>query len=263
MAYMDVPPAGQPNGRTVVLLHGMNFYGEYWSATIDVLRRQGFRVVVPDQVGFGRSSKVVIPYNFSDMAANTRRLLQSLGIARASIVGHSMGGMLAARFGLLYPDVAERLVLYNQIGLTDVRLTRPPTPVDDTYRALLGISYDTVHQGLARYFPNGMPAGFDRYAKIQYGWSLSGNWPTAAMVRALAQAMVYNDPVVYDWAHIKVKTMELGGDQDGPDFAKRAKFICDTIPDCRLELLPGLGHVPHAEAPDRFHAALLKFLTAD
>jgi pimeloyl-ACP methyl ester carboxylesterase len=260
MAYMDVPAAAPANGRTVVLLHGMNFFGEYWSATIEVLRREGFRVVVPDQVGFGRSTKAVIPYNFSDMAANTRRLLETVGVAKAAIVGHSMGGMLAARFGMLYPDVTERLVLYNQIGLGDQRLMRPPTPVDTTYKNLLNQTYDSVYQNLARYFPTGMKPAYERYVKIQYGWSLSGGWPAAAMVRALAQSMVYNDPVVYDWQHIKVRTLELGGDKDGPDFAERAKYICDTIPNCELALLPGLGHVPHFEAPERFHAALLKFL---
>ena len=56
-------------------------------------------------------------------------------------------------------------------------------------------------------------------------------------MRALAQAMVYNDPVVYDWQHLKPRTLELGGDKDGPDFAERAKYICDTIPNCQLELL--------------------------
>src|SRR5713101_1327460 len=95
MAYMDVPPAGQPNGRTVVLFHGMNFAGFYWGGPIDALRKEGFRVVVPDQIGFGRSSKPIIPYNFHDMARNTRLLLQHLKIEKASIVGHSMGGMLA------------------------------------------------------------------------------------------------------------------------------------------------------------------------
>src|SRR5438093_2748570 len=104
MAYMDVPPAGAANGRAVVLLHGMNFYGEYWSSTIEVLRTEGFRVVVPDQVGFGRSSKVIIPYTLSDMAASRRKLLDVLRVPKAAIVGHSMGGMVAARFALLYPD---------------------------------------------------------------------------------------------------------------------------------------------------------------
>src|SRR5438067_710373 len=242
MAYMDVPPAGQPNGRTVVLLHGMNFYGEYWSGTIEVLRKEGFRVVVPDQVGFGRSTKPIMPYTLSDMALNTRKLLESLGVQKAMIVGHSMGGMVATRFGLLYPDMTEKLVLYNQIGLTDARLERPPASVDATYKNLLNQSYDAVYQGLARYFPGGMKPEYERYVKIQYGWSLSGNWPQAAMVRALAQQMVYEDPVVYDWAHIKVPTMELGGEKDGatPNFAELAKRVCTTIPNCQLVLLPGL-----------------------
>ena len=116
MAYMDVPPSGAPNGRTVVLFHGMNFGGFYFAGVIEVLRKEGFRVVVPDQIGFGRSSKPIIPYNFHDMAANSRKLLQTLGIAQAAIVGHSMGGMLAARFSASYPDMTERTVIYNPIG---------------------------------------------------------------------------------------------------------------------------------------------------
>jgi len=111
MAYMDVPAAGQPNGRTVVLFHGMNFGGFYFGGPIEALRNAGYRVVVPDQIGFGRSSKPVLPYNFHDMALNSRTLLQSLGIARAAIVGHSMGGMLASRFAASYPDMTERAVL--------------------------------------------------------------------------------------------------------------------------------------------------------
>ena len=96
-----------------------------------------------------------------------------------------MGGMVATRFALLYPDATERLVLYNQIGLTDARLQRPPAPVDEVYRQLLTESYDTVYRGIARYFPREIPTIAERYIERQYGWTLSGNWPQAAMVRAL------------------------------------------------------------------------------
>ncbi len=260
LVYMDVAPASAANGRTVVLLHGMNFYGEYWSATIDVLRREGFRVVVPDQVGFGRSSKPVMPYALSEMAANTRQLLRTLGIERAAIIGHSMGGMVATRFALLYPEATERLVLYNQIGLTDARLQRPPTSVDDMYKQLLNQSYDAVYRGIARYFVNGVPKEAEKYIARQYGWTLSGNWPEAARVRALVQYMVYEDPVVYDWAHIKANTLEIGGDKDGPDFPELAKRVASTIPHCQLVLIPNIGHVPHFEAPEIFHRELIKFL---
>src|ERR1022692_2128143 len=64
LAYMDIPPArgSTANGRVVVLLHGMNFGGFYFGGPIEALRQAGFRVVVPDQIGFGRSSKPIIPY---------------------------------------------------------------------------------------------------------------------------------------------------------------------------------------------------------
>ena len=61
IAFMDVAPVGTPNGHTVVLLHGNNFAGFYFGRVIDALRAKGFRVVVPDQIGYGRSSKPIIP----------------------------------------------------------------------------------------------------------------------------------------------------------------------------------------------------------
>ena len=95
MAYMDVPPSGQPNGRTVVLFHGMNFGGFYFAGPIEALRKEGFRVVVPDQIGFGRSSKPIIPYNFHDMALNSRRLLAVArhreGVDRRPLDGRDAG----------------------------------------------------------------------------------------------------------------------------------------------------------------------------
>jgi pimeloyl-ACP methyl ester carboxylesterase len=243
----------------------MNFFGEYWKATIAVLRKEGFRVVVPDQIGFGRSSKPIIPYNFHDMALNTRRLLQHLGLARVAIVGHSMGGMLTARFAASYPDMTERAVIYNPIGLSDPRFSGPWRGIDEAYKAMLGRTYQQTYQGIRRYFPTPgtWKPEYERYVRIHYAWTLGGDWPRFAMVRALVQQLPYLDPVVYDWPHIKVKTLVLGGEKDTPDFPARAKHIADTIPGAELVLLPNLGHVPHFEAPDVFHAALLKFLKAE
>src|SRR5258708_12814827 len=64
MAYMDVPPAGQPNGRTVVLLHGMTFRGFYFSGPIKALRKEGFRHAAPAHIRSRRSSTPTIPYHF-------------------------------------------------------------------------------------------------------------------------------------------------------------------------------------------------------
>jgi len=266
MAYMDVPPLGQPNGRTVALFHGMNFGGFYFAGPIEVLRKEGFRVVAPDQIGFGRSSKAIIPYNFHDMALNSRRLLESLGIAKVSIVGHSMGGMLAARFAASFPDITERTVIYDPIGLTDIRYERPWRSADEAYKATMAQTNDQRWQGfyanIRRYFPapGAWKPEYEKYARILYAPTLSGDWPRLAMVRSIYQQMLYLDPVVYDWAKIKVKTLVIGGEKDGTDFPKLAKHIADTIPGGELVILPNLGHVPHLEAPDLFYPPLMKFL---
>src|SRR6478735_9260955 len=65
IAYMDVPPKAAANGHSVLLLHGNNFGGFYFKALIDGLTNAGFRVLVPDQIGYGRSSKPIAPYNFN------------------------------------------------------------------------------------------------------------------------------------------------------------------------------------------------------
>ena len=269
MAYMDISPAGTPNGRTVVLLHGMNFGGFYFSGPIEALRTEGFRVVVPDQIGFGRSSKPIIPYNFHDMALNTRKLLQSLGVAQAAIVGHSMGGMLAARFAASYPDLTERLVIYNPIGLTDLRYQTAWRSADDAYKATMAQSHDQTYQGfyatIRRYFPSpgAWKPEYERYVRILYAPTLGGDWPRLAMVRAIYQQITYLDPVVYDWPKIRAKTLVLGGDKDGADFPARAKHIADTIPAAELVLIPNAGHVPHIEVPEIFNRELLKFLKTE
>ncbi len=269
MAYMDVPPAGRPNGRTVVLFHGMNFGGFYFEGPINLLRNEGFRVVVPDEIGFGRSSKPIIPYNFHDMAANVRHLLQTLGVQKAAIVGHSGGGMLAARFAASYPDMTERVVIYNPIGLTDVRYQAPWPRADESYKRTMAATHDQLYQQFSatihRYFhtPGAWKPEYEKYVRILYAPTLSADWPRYAMVRAILGQITYLDPVVYDWPKIKVKALVLGGAEDTPDFPERAKHIADSIPGAELVLLPGLGHVPHIQAPEVFNAALLKFLNED
>jgi len=265
LAYMDIPPAGAANGRVVVLLHGMNFGGFYFGGPIEALRQAGFRVVVPDQIGFGRSSKPIIPYNFHDMAANTHKLLQARGIAQAAIVGHSMGGMLAARFAASYPGVAERAVLCDPIGLTDVRWRGPWPSADEAYKATMAQSPDQLYRGflqtIQRYFPGAWKPEYERYVRILYAPTLSADWPRLAMVRAIYRQITYLDPVVYDWAHIQARTLVIGGEKDGENFPQLAKHIAETIPHAELVLIPNVGHVPHIQVPEVFNRALLKFLS--
>jgi pimeloyl-ACP methyl ester carboxylesterase len=259
MVYMDVKPV-TPNGRTVVLLHGFNFSGEAWAGTIDALAREGYRVIVPDQIGFGRSSKPYIPYTFNDMALNTHKLLQQLGVERAAIVGHSMGGMLASRFAMLYPTVTSHVVMVNQIGLADARPGRAPRYLDEAYQnAPPARTYEQIRQGITRYFVEWKPA-YEKYVRMHWGWTLSPDWPRFSRVRAALQQMLSAETVVYDWQHIKSKALVIGGARDTPSYPAQAKRVAESIPGAQLELIENVGHCPHLESPAIFHAKLTEFL---
>ncbi len=264
MAYMDVPAAGTPNGRTVVLFHGMNFGGFYFGGPIEALRTAGFRVVVPDQIGFGRSSKPIIPYNFHDMALNTKSLLESLHISKVSVVGHSMGGMLTARFAASYPDLVDRIVICNPIGLTDVRWQQPWRSAQESYKALMARNSEQAYQAalgtIQRYFPDAWKPEYEAYVKILDAPTHAPDWAQVAMVQSIYRQITYLDPVVQDWSHIRAKTLVLGGEKDGANFPAQAKHIADTIPGAQLALIPNVGHVPHIQVPEVFNRAVLDFL---
>lgn len=259
MAYMDVQPSEQANGMSVVLLHGLNFFGEYWKDTIEELSAAGFRVIVPDQIGFGRSSKPLIPYSFEKKAANTRQLLDSLDVEKAVIVGHSMGGMLATRFAFSYPEYTEGLVLVNMIGKKDLRRVREWQPTEEVYEEEKNRPYDEYRAHQEDYYVE-WHADYEEYIRIHHGWRLSPDWPRLAMVRALNRQMVYSQPVEYEFPHIEAPALILSGREDGPDFADHAGQTCEAIPQCDLILFDDVGHNPHFEAPERFHAELIRFL---
>lgn len=262
MAYMDVAPAGEANGRTVVLLHGGNFFAEYWKDTIDVLRNEGFRVLATDRIGYGRSSKPLVPYTLHDMALHIKMLLEELSIERAAIVGHSMGGMLTSRFAFSYPEMTTHAVMVNQVGLTDARLERPWRAFEEQYQASLDRSYEDIRRNIERYFVN-WSDDYEYFIRIHYGWTQSGDWPQFAEVRARISQTFYADPVVYDWPHIEAKTLVIGGAEDGPRFPELAKNVADTIPNAELYLIDNVGHIPHLESPDIFHRELVRFLKTD
>jgi len=262
MAYMDVSPVGAENGKTVVLLHGGNFFAEYWKGTIEVLRNEGFRVLATDRIGYGRSSKPILPYTLHDMALHIKLLLDEKGISKAAIVGHSMGGMVTSRFAFSYPSMTTHAVMVNQIGLTDSRLDRAWRDHESQYQASLNRTYDSIRRGIERYFVTWNPE-YEYFIRLHYGWTQSGDWPQFAMVRSRISQMLYADPVVHDWPHIKAKTLVIGGTEDGPNFPALAKNVADTIPNAELVLIDNVGHIPHLEAPDQIHAELIRFLKSD
>jgi pimeloyl-ACP methyl ester carboxylesterase len=277
MAYMDVMPSGggKGKGKSVLLLHGKNFSGAYWKDTIAFLTDNGYRVIAPDQIGFGKSSKPNIHYSFHALAANTKKLLDTLGIKEVTVVGHSMGGMLATRFTLLYPETATKLVLENPIGLEDYRKFVPYVSVDELYLNELKATAESIRNYHKTYFVNWLTE-YGEYAELAVRQRLSGEYPRLAMSSALTYEMIYEQPVCHEFQQIKAKTLLVIGQSDRTvvgkarvkkellpyvgQYPELGRKTAKLIPGAKLAEIAKVGHIPHMEMKDRFHKAILLFL---
>lgn len=277
MAYMDVEPV-TPNGKAVLLLHGKNFAGNYWEQTARDLTKAGFRVVIPDQIGFGKSSKPTnIQYSFQLLAQNTKAILDKLKIEKISVLGHSMGGMLATRFALMYPEITEKLILENPIGLEDWKTVVPYQSVDDWYQTELKQTYDKLkaYQQKSYYHGQWKPE-YDKWLNILAGWITNKDYPVIAKNSALTYDMIFTQPVYYEFSNLKMPVLLIIGQADrtalGKDkapekereklgnYPELGKATAAKIKNAKLVELENIGHSPHIESYSEFIKPLLAFL---
>ncbi|GJM44137.1 MAG: alpha/beta hydrolase [Gemmatimonadota bacterium] len=278
MAYMDVAPTDEPNGRTVLLLHGKNFSGAYWADTIVALTGLGYRVIAPDQIGFGKSSKPEhYQFTFQALATNTQALLDARGVDRVDVVGHSMGGMLATRFALMFPAGTGNLVLVNPIGLYDWKREVPYLTVDDWYRSELRKTPEGVKEYMTQsYFDGVWKGSYQPLVEIQQGWIRGGDYPRIAWNSALTYDMIFTQPVLYEFDQLQVPTLLIIGQRDKTalgkplvdeevaammgDYSTLDEKAAAAIPNATLVELEGVGHVPQFESWDEYIHALTEFL---
>ncbi len=282
MAYMDVGPdrIGIGTGRTAVLLHGRRFCGATWARTIAALHDAGFRVVVPDQLGFCKSSKPInYQYSFEQLAVNTHVLLGHIEAgAHIVLIGHDMGGMLAARYALMFPSEVQQLVLVDPLGLEDWRaegvLYRP---IDERYALELGTTAESLESEERTFYYGGhWRPEYDESVRVLASLFAGSGRERFAWDQALTSDMIYTQPVLYELDRLTMPVLLVIGELDRaapfrrsappevaaklgnyPELARRAVM---RIPHARLVELPGVGHVPQIEAPDLFNQALLHAL---
>src|ERR1700716_2979836 len=276
MAYMDVAPA-QPNGRAVVLLHGRNFPSSYWAPVIRTLADAGYRVVVPDQVGFGKYSKPEGELHFDTLARNTIALLDHLGIAKADVVAHSLGGMLGVRIARAFPDRVAHLLLAAPIGLEDYRLYVPPPPTEKTLEAEDKLTAEGYRKQLENNYSLKLPP--DQVTPfIDARFNLKGSPEYPRWLRAFVSSaqMIYREPVAHEIPLITQPTLFIMGADDhnapgkpnAPEAlrpkmgqnAELARALAAKMPDARAEVIANTGHLVFLEAPARFNELMLGFL---
>ena len=275
MAYMDVT-SNKSNGKTIILFHGKNFNGYYWKNVISMLTEKGYRVIAPDQIGWGKSDRPDLHYSFQMLAENNKALLDSLHIEKVTVLGHSMGEMLAVRFALMFPNITEKLILEDPIGLEDYKTFVPYKSLEELYQKEKSATYESYKKYQQGYYPE-WKLEYEQYVQAQAQDLQAKDFDAIAWNNTLTYQLIYTQPVVYELKYLKMSTHLIVGSVDRtivgknylsdsiknqhgnyPALAQREK---EQIPNCKLIIIPGVGHIPHVQEPAKFREAVINFLS--
>lgn len=281
MAFMDVPPnEDSANGKTAVLFHGKNFCAATWVETIQALTEAGYRVVATDQIGFCKSSKPAdYQYSLHQLSWNTRGLLDTLGIEKVTIIGHSMGGMMAARFGLQYPGFVEKLVSVNAIGYEDyIAEGVPYISIEESVQQEAASNYTTIRAYQQEiYYVGEWREEYDVWVNMSVNIYHGSQRESFVRSQARIVDMILSQPVAPHFENLSPRTLLIIGEQDKtaiganwspPEVAEKLGHydelgpeVLSRLPNGELVTFPELGHAPQISHPDQFHEALIGWLS--
>jgi pimeloyl-ACP methyl ester carboxylesterase len=244
------------SGPVVVLLHGLGGNSANWAFNITALA-QKYRVIVPDQIGFGRSDKPLITYRVGTYVDFLDKFLDELKIEKASLVGNSMGGWIAALYALAHPAKVERLVLVDAAGFA--------LPKDFDLRTLSGLNpstRDSMRQLAALVFYNQKLFGSD--SAIDFALTQRIGAGDGYTIQSLVESIKRNEDMLDDrLAAIKQPTLIIWGRNDGlTPLPREGERFKKELPGAQLIVFDQCGHVPQVEKAAEFNAAVLKFLSA-
>lgn len=256
-ARIRVREQGPTDAPTIVLLHGFTMSLESWDGWAERLDDR-YRVVRYDLLGHGMSGPDALErYSPDERVEVLRRLLDALGIERATLGGNSFGGLVAWRFAARYPERVARLILVDPGAYSINGVTEQPVPVPEAMRAYLLTVPPAGLDASARLIfadPSRLPEG--RLAQIREMMTRPGNGE--AFVAHLEE-FTLPDPDA-DLARIAAPTLILWGEEDRIIPLEQANRLAAAIPNARLVTYPGVGHAPQEEIPAESVADVEAFL---
>ena len=219
---------------TFVCLHGFLDDPSVWSGVAAVLAAEG-RVICVQQRAHGDSTAPEGPCSIDDLAQDVVKLLAALGVERAVLVGHALGGLVAAKAALAEPARAAGLVLVAPFSELDARAA-------GEWRHVVRAGEVNKLQGLAR-------SVYGPTSARQVDGDGIGLTEIARMLQGLGAA-----PVTPQLGGIRCPVVVLAGERDAPGTAA-ARVVAGAIPGARFESVPQQGDAPHTGAPDAVAAA--------
>jgi len=258
LIYHRIYPAESPGEVPVVLLHGLMGFAANWGKVWPTLHTNR-SVLVLDQRGHGRSPKPQTGYSPSDYAGDLAALLDFLQWDRAHIVGHSMGGRVALRFASLHPDRTASLTMEDsgaesrpdRVNWIRDLLASVPTPFPNRE---LAKTFFTEH-----FKDDPMTGGF-LHANLEQNEDGTLDWRFHApgMIETVETGRATN--AMKEFSELKAPTLIVRGGRSVEFPAPEAKAMAESRANAELVTIEGAGHFVHAEKPQEFTSALIRFL---
>lgn len=265
IAYLD-----EGSGEAIVLLHGMAGSSDTWRSLIGPLSRK-YRVVAPDLLGHGNSTKPRTDYSLGALSVLVRDVLNELGITRATFVGHSLGGGISMQFVYQHPDYVQRLVLINSGGLgPDVGMLLRLASLPGAELVLPIIAAKRLLAPGERVWSLMRKAGIES-PRGEEMWrhyrSLSDGPTRQAFLRTVRAVIDHRGQAVSALNRLNTRmdfpVMAIWGDRDTMIPVAHAYAAQRVRPDVRVEVLTDVGHFPHAERPAEVAELIDDFITSD
>ncbi len=262
--YLD---AGE--GPAILFVHGLLGSAQGWAHLVDELE-EDFRVVAPDLFGHGGSAKPIGDYSVAGHAATLRDLLDRLGVEKATLVGHSLGGGIALEFTYLFPERVERLVLVASGGLgreLSVLLRAPTLPGMEFLLPLVASRWvrnpgTIIGRGLGQLGWQGSADAREAWRGFVSLGDAENRRAFLATARASIDAGGQSLTALPHLENITVPTLVVWGARDRLIPPHHALEAGRRIPGSRVEVFEQAGHFPHLDEPDRFARVLRRFITA-
>jgi pimeloyl-ACP methyl ester carboxylesterase len=252
------------SGSPLVLIHGFGEFLEAWWCNIAPLSEH-CQVYAIDLPGHGLSDKPAVDYTLPFATEVATGFAQTLGIGRASLVGHSLGGLVAMSLAINFPDAVDRLILVDSAGLTDkvsllYRLICFPLlgelMVEPTIKA-------SIRRGMKRAFYNPDLVSEEMVERDYQCMKMPG--AKQAMLNIIRYGIGLRGPspevIMLDRLHlIKSPTLLIHGAQDKVIPVKYARRAFKLIPNAKLMVIEECGHCPYIEKANEFNEAVIEFL---
>jgi pimeloyl-ACP methyl ester carboxylesterase len=247
------------SGPNLVLIHGMINSSRHWRGVAERLA-DSYRVIAPDLIGHGDSATPRGDYSLGAHAASIRDLLATIGVQRATIVGHSLGGGVAMQFFYQFPQRTERLGLISSGGLGDEVSPLLRAAALPGSGALLRLAtrprlVEGLAGGGARLRRDGHAAGVYLQSVARALDPLQEEGSRRAFVETLRAVIDARGQRVSarDRLYLlgQMPTLIAWGERDRTIPVEHGRRAAAAIPNCRFETIPGAAHFPNLEAPER------------